>query len=94
VVVVRGRRRFGSRFVGRGQSAVVEVALGEVRVGNKVVRSWVGIGISSLLMAGNFVEVAGIIMVAGTVVVAGTIVAAGTAAVAGIVEASFSQVYS
>jgi len=88
VVVVRGRRRFGSRFVGRGQSAVVEVELGEVRVGNKVVRSWVGIGISSLLMAGSFVEAA------DTVVVAGTIVAAGTAAVAGIVEASFSQVYS
>jgi len=88
VVVVRGRRRFGSRFVGRGQSAVVEVALGEVRVGNKVVRSWVGIGISSLLMAGSFVEAA------DTVVVAGTIVAAGTIAVAGIVEASFSQVYS
>jgi len=88
VVVVRGRRRFGSRFVGRGQSAVVDVAPGEVRVGSRVVRSWVGIGISSLLMAGSFVEAA------DTVVVAGTIVAAGTAAVAGIVEASFSQVYS
>lgn len=88
MVVVRGRRRFGSRFVGRGQSAVVEVALGEVRVGSRVVKSWVGIGISSLLMAGSFVEAA------DTVVVAGTIVAAGTAAVAGIVEASFSQVYS
>jgi len=88
VVVVKGRRRFGSRFVGRGQSAVVEVALGEVRVGSRVVRSWVGIGISSLLMAGSFVEAA------DTVVVAGTIVAAGTIAVAGIVEASFSQVYS
>ena len=88
MVVIRGRRRFGSRFVGRGQSAVVEVALGEVRVGSRVVRSWVGIGISSLLMAGSFVEAA------DTVVVAGTIVAAGTAAVAGIVEASFSQVYS
>jgi uncharacterized protein with ACT and thioredoxin-like domain len=88
VVVVRGRRRFGSHFVGRGQSAVVVVALGEVRVGSRVVKSWVGIGISSLLMAGSFVEAA------DTVVVAGTIVAAGTAAVAGIVEASFSQVYS